>query len=360
MAELSPEALYQAAFQDADEGQLAALLGESLGARSAIVHWMSDRPEILSSSYFTPGLIEGFREHAHLDPWTRAAATRIQPGRAQRMTRFVPESHYLGSAFFNEFVVAQGDDTTHCMGLVFKTEAGWGAVALHRGRSQGDFEDVHEARLQQLAPDLERILALRGRLIAAERRALRLAESLDALSAAVIHAGANGAVIYANAAAEALLRRDNGLCVHAGVLRAAEPDARARLAHALHAATHEGRGDAFALSRSDGGEPFVATVMPLSRAAGPPVALLVLADPDTVHTPCAERLRACYGLTSAEAAVCRALSQGLSPAEIAESRGIQLSTVRTLLKHAMQKTDTTRQAELVSKLSASTLVKAED
>lgn len=55
-----------------------------------------------------------------------------------------------------------------------------------------------------------------------------------------------------------------------------------------------------------------------------------------------------YSLTRAEARVVKLLCQGFSMKAIAQDLGVSLETARTHAKRAMQKTDTHRQAELVS------------
>ena len=64
--------------------------------------------------------------------------------------------------------------------------------------------------------------------------------------------------------------------------------------------------------------------------------------------PSVATLEARYGLTRAEGRVVRRLGAGSSITEIARELGVGTETVRTHTKRAMHKTDTHRQAELVS------------
>ena len=65
-------------------------------------------------------------------------------------------------------------------------------------------------------------------------------------------------------------------------------------------------------------------------------------------TPSAQALQTRFGLTRAEARVVQGLAEGRSVKRIAEELEVSLETARTHAKRAMQKTDTHRQAELVS------------
>ena len=70
-------------------------------------------------------------------------------------------------------------------------------------------------------------------------------------------------------------------------------------------------------------------------------------DPGLDNRPAAEALRDAFGLTPAEARLAIALAQGVRLADHAESVGISLNTVKTLLSRVFRKTETARQAELV-------------
>jgi DNA-binding CsgD family transcriptional regulator len=68
-------------------------------------------------------------------------------------------------------------------------------------------------------------------------------------------------------------------------------------------------------------------------------------------------LKQVFGLTAAQAKVAQMLASGKSLVAIAKALGITHETARFHLKHAMQKTGTSHQAELVKKvlgLSANT------
>ncbi len=74
-------------------------------------------------------------------------------------------------------------------------------------------------------------------------------------------------------------------------------------------------------------------------------------DPDGPRPrarPTTQQLQRRYGLTLAEARVVRRLAEGRSIQRIAEDLEVSAETARTHAKRAMQKTETHRQAELVS------------
>jgi DNA-binding CsgD family transcriptional regulator len=81
-----------------------------------------------------------------------------------------------------------------------------------------------------------------------------------------------------------------------------------------------------------------------------PFATLFFFDPETSVALRRDVLSSSYGLTSAEADVAELLAQGNELKEIAKLNRVSLNTVRNQLKSIFAKTNTSRQAELVSLL----------
>ena len=85
-----------------------------------------------------------------------------------------------------------------------------------------------------------------------------------------------------------------------------------------------------------------------ATAQGPGMALLTAHDP-AMRQPLDAQLAAdIWGLSPAEARVAIGVAQGHSLAELARSTGLSLSTLRSQVQSAMVRTDTHRQADLVS------------
>lgn len=346
------QAIYESAFDEEAHGALAGLVADAVGSRSAIVHWMADdgAQEIFSHHYFTLDLLSEWSQRLEQDPWT-VAARHVKPDLCTRMTRLVPRTSYESSAFYNDWVVPAGDDTFWCMGLLFRCNDGLGVVTLHRGAGEEDFSPDHVARLEALSPHLKRVLDVRSRMSQLERRALLLGQTLDDWTAAVLHLGAGGRLMFANSAALALLDRGDGLAFRGGRVHAVHNGSAARLSTALARAVGAGVGDTFAIARRSG-EAYPATVLPLGEAGGSrEAALLIVSDPDAAPPASPERWSALYGLTEAESGVAECLMEGLSPEQIAERRGVRISTVRSLLQRVMHKAEVSRQSELVAKLA---------
>jgi DNA-binding CsgD family transcriptional regulator len=97
-------------------------------------------------------------------------------------------------------------------------------------------------------------------------------------------------------------------------------------------------------------EPLNVMLYPLcsdTLSCGGVVAMFIF-DPTHASALDADLLRAFHGLTPAEARLACALAEGETVDSYCEAQRLTVNTVRTHLKHALSKTDTHRQAQLVS------------
>jgi DNA-binding CsgD family transcriptional regulator len=167
-----------------------------------------------------------------------------------------------------------------------------------------------------------------------------------------------GKVLYANRAANEIAAARDGLGLGTRGLRAAlgaEDTALQRLIRqACVGAGQEPRaGGRLAIS---GRKPYTIQVMPLSSCHAnffnrPPAALVRIVDAErAAHLP-REDLQKLFDLTPAEAEVAVLILRGHGLRYVADELRVTLSTARTHLQSAFEKTGTHRQAELVRMLS---------
>ncbi|MEM0988067.1 MAG: LuxR C-terminal-related transcriptional regulator [Pseudomonadota bacterium] len=167
-----------------------------------------------------------------------------------------------------------------------------------------------------------------------------------------------GEVVVQNALAREIFERGDGLSLGPDDrLRARNPDVTAALQAAIAraAATMRGEDDApdapMVIERASGAMPYLIDVTPLRDAKGeldPELegALITIIDPERVPQMRIDRFVALYGLTQAEADVCRLILQGLSVADIAEQRGTTPVTAKNQVAAILAKTGVSRRAEL--------------
>ena len=115
-------------------------------------------------------------------------------------------------------------------------------------------------------------------------------------------------------------------------------------------------GPSSVIDRPESG-PDVVHVLPSHQradnlAAGRPMGLALIVDPEDELEPASDLLRRLFNLTEAEAEVALHMVRGADLKQVAEDLSVSLATVRTHLHHVFDKTQTHRQAELVRLLLA--------
>lgn len=186
----------------------------------------------------------------------------------------------------------------------------------------------------------------------------RRADDLDTVTQTVRHGiivvANDSHVVYANAAADDVLRSADGLRTRAGRLEAIATSTNAALQQGIQAAlatdfAHRS-GSSLLCRRSSELRPYVVDVLPLdpvTDTASSRRAMVVVIDPEYDSATTAELLRHLYGLTAGETDIALMMlhSDGVKP--IAEQLSLSQATVKTHLQHIFDKTGTHRQAELV-------------
>jgi DNA-binding CsgD family transcriptional regulator len=182
------------------------------------------------------------------------------------------------------------------------------------------------------------------------------AEILNRLPQGVLLVDARARVIFANQAAERLLRSGGGLSLGRDGLCAQMPEQTRRLRRLIAECAAPGdepggAGGTLRLSRAGRAS---ATVLVAPHGSGygwldilRPTAMLMVTDPESASDIGCDWLRRDYGLTPAEALFAVEIAKGDGLLAAAGRLGVSLTTVKTHLAHVFDKTGARRQAELV-------------
>ncbi|WP_105381894.1 helix-turn-helix transcriptional regulator [Neorhizobium alkalisoli] len=241
-------------------------------------------------------------------------------------------------------------------------EAGWAfqeptghviVITLMRAKGLTHFSDDQLGLLNALKPDLARAAYMSSRLAFNEARSMTEALSMLGLPAAVI--GDDGQAIAMNpemehlsprirtGAANRLVFESNGASI---LFNEAIERYRAQAAPTVQSLPMMSR---------NGAPPIILHLLPIRRAArdifSRSMAVLAVTEVGKVGPPDMRVLCGLFDLTPAEARVARGIALAQTPETIAASLGVSVETTRSHLKRIMQKTGTTRQAELVLLLS---------
>jgi DNA-binding CsgD family transcriptional regulator len=215
--------------------------------------------------------------------------------------------------------------------------------------------------MSALLPHIQQATDVMRRLGSLTRTQSAFQLTLDWLVDGVVMLAVDGAVRYANVAAQAIFRANDGLAVRRGMLKLASADAMAKLGEAMKAVSRlrdsEVDGEVhqdFIVARRSGATAYSISVRPLLAAANEAidvVALIFIRDPLAHRRSSAQLLSQMFGLTTAEAALANALCSGMSPDEFARENKISRNTVYTHIRHLKEKTGSSRMTELIRKLN---------
>lgn len=223
-------------------------------------------------------------------------------------------------------------------------------IALGQSREAGPISDIQARKLEVVGSAVKPLLELASKLSLVQADTALAASGTQ--PAAVVRR--DRVVMRANAAFDELLS--------AGVMWL---DGQQRLDFRSKQANRDFRGvvaasvitsdSRFILHNASGVGPFLCTLYPL------PVEDLMLKRGEVMLLQLERPLQplmldeaivaSVFGLTPAETGVASMLFRGLDLNTIARDRGTSISTVRTIIKAVLNKTECHRQAELVSKLA---------
>jgi DNA-binding CsgD family transcriptional regulator len=295
-----------------------------------------------------PEWLRRYHERWSASNLVRERGLALPAGAVYQFENLMRRPAFEKTPFYNEFFAPQHSDH----GLFANIAKGPAAVAgigFYRSSGAGRFEREEERLLQALAPHLHRAVALNLRLARLEMERDGAAEMLNRCEHGALLVDAEARILFANTAAEALLRRGAGLRTRDGRLAAAVPKKTTELRQMIAGGNDGIPGGLLTLPRADRRRltllilPFRAETAALTRR---PAAIVFVKDPGTRGLPSRDELRQLFGLTPAQAGLAREILLGDGVPAAAGRLGISRATAHTHLLEVFQKTGTSRQAEL--------------
>ncbi len=362
------ELIYDAASGGTPWAAVGRGLERLVNARSASLmagDFQAGAGEILYHAEIPPPAVVAYQQHYRsVDLWTNRAARAIANTPADRIPRvwtsghLVPDGEFLRSEFYNDFGRHYG--LRYVVGTVVPLGvAGVMPIGLHRPDGAPPFDGQDALLVQAVLPHLKRALQLRHQLRPSQVMASASQAALDGLSVGALIVDAEGQVLLANLAAEAIAASDSGfqLTRSCGSTRgrrtmvaACHGEENSRLLSLIRSvASDGGSGGALRVWSRLHTRAIAVLVSPLpcrlvgirSASVGrvPHRALVLLRDLSaTREPPSAALLRDLFGLTMNEAEVARALYGGVTKEAVAAARGLRVTTIKTQVDAILAKT----------------------
>lgn len=347
-----------------------------------IAHWLGANQAVLFTPFTPPQLggfvvphgmtqatIEAWAQAKHADDlWSQRGAQRgmLMENRIVVDQDLATEEELRASTWYRDFLHAQNIARLMC-GVVFGSDHPdviCTAMSLYRSWSDPAFDAEAKERFSLLMPHMSRALGLMLTLRGEEMRVACTQAALNRLNVGVALIAADESITFANHAAERLFRQSDGLglrdAMGSGRLRLniwhdasreavrlalrAALDRDLQVAHfnqKIHVPRPSGKPP-YAIQLSSCTDAWAAGAVP-----GAPCAVLLAVDPDQRFHIDPESLRQLHGLTSTEARVAIALLDDISPESLADSFGVQPSTVRTHIAKLYEKFGVNSRASLV-------------
>lgn len=267
-----------------------------------------------------------------------------------------PSSNRVRSQFYNDCLAPLVDvhDATE---IINGDGSDALTLAAMRARQRPPFGETERQGLQLLLPHVTRAKAVGSRLQIFDAST----SVLDALDVAIAFMASGGELIHCSEAAETIIESGDGLTIINGKLHATEPRLDARLREAVRAASCAGCAidspATVAIDRQSGKRPYQLLLSPLRHGLASfkgmrqPEVVLLIVDPENMRPAAIDVLKRAFGLTRREAALASVLSTGKPIDEAADEIGMAYETARSHLRRIFDKTQTSRQTELMTVLA---------
>ena len=356
--------LYQAAAEPPLWQQFVETLSRALD-EAPISLWLSLPNREEPPVWFRVGLdqdrLPELRRYFDVDemPW----GTNLGPAVTERFITLegvVSEADLERSGFYRDYLAPQGIAASTPIMHAFGQRAGGvaAAIVIYQLARKPRFGPAQPEFCNRLVPHLARAHALHRKMRLAERKQSVLSEVIDRMPSGIVLLDTEGRVLFTNAGAQRIAEAHRGLIFENARVVATHPqqnrELQALISRALtpRADVLLDVADVLMIQGSEGADPLPLLVtrleiplvhLPDAQAA----AAIFLGEPPIIRPGARRVLKSLYDLTEAEADLALSIAEGLTVEQIAEQRGVKVSTARSQLKRAFAKTGANRQSDLV-------------
>jgi DNA-binding CsgD family transcriptional regulator len=322
----------------------------------------NSQPTIGYSAGLSPRAQQDYVDHyAKINP---AAPSRFRSvareGWSQTINLIDERPDYRDSEYAQDYLLPNGLYYS-AIGIGSSDGQNFASLAFIRSKSDGRLGSRSGEIIRFLAPHLKYAFPLFKQFDALRADLKSVQFALDRFDTAVIAVDGGGCVLMLNNAAEAVLKKGDGLMLSRGRLAAVLPNESTRLELAVSSAalTGSGRGagigEAILVHRRQSSTPLSVFVAPFHSnsifASERPCALIFVGDAAARPLKRSGLMRALFNLTPAENRLVGLLLEGLDVRAASDQLHITQETARFMLKRIFEKTSTHRQSQLIRLIS---------
>lgn len=318
-------------------GGISALFYHDAGMHRGAMDIHSGLPSDWSENYA--------RYYSKINPWMPAAAVR-KVGVGVVAEQMLPRDKFLKTEFYNDCYRSIGRESA--VGITILREEGRSFLLSTMTASADAEANKHAAdRLTRLAPHLKRAFThfqsgYRDKIIAEVGSSV-----FDALDIGVVVVGLGGALKGMSPVAETMMARNGGMAKDVlGRLRISD----VATSDVLSAMLERNYAGPRVVNRMAGGVKISLIKVQKDRQSeyfeGPTV-VMTLENKEAVPALNETELQIHFGITNAELRTLKAIYSGQSVNDIADDEKRSRETIRGRLKSLYQKTNTSRQSDLV-------------
>ena len=356
--------IYDAAFEPTLWPGTLTRITDAVGGAQVMmgIHDFSTRSVRVIAPRMDPDHMRSYREHWGRGDLLWQRTNRAAVGEVLLAERYVSRAELMRSEFYNDWY-RRLELSAAGVGVNLYTENGVPALCgIKRSTRSDHFTDEEIALFRGLVSHLTRAAQIHRHLWEMELNQGLTRARIDRRGKSLIVLDAQARIIFASDGAEKLLAKADGLCVKAGVLSAANPDAAVSLERLIvgcadlrRLCERDHRGSL--TIKREGRSPLqvLATPFPDAQrqrgacwhALASPAVIVIIQDPDGDRQERKTLLQQRFKLTPAEAEIALEIIKGHGRAVAAQRLGISAGTARIHLQRVFEKTGTHRQAELV-------------
>ena len=358
------EAIHGAGLDQEHWPRALAAMREIVGGAGATFE-VIDKKQHTHSAFHSIGIppvrqIEYADHYFAISPRVRAGLM-TPTGHVHWDYQILDEAAMQQDPFYAEFL-PQLDLRYSVAGTIRQTEDEFAVFAIQRSPKQGHVGRREIALMRRLVPHVQQAFDVARRLSHAGETRHSLERALDWLADGVMLVRADGAVVYANAAMQAMVRRGDGVAIKKGFVEFTTAEARGRFAAAMAGVARlRLRGTMaaavadFSVARRLDRPAYLVAIRPLPAEHGAAKAdadaIVFVRDPASRNATALRLLREVLDLTDAEAGVAQALQAGQRLEDYARTRAVSIHTVYAHLRSIKDKTGCHRMGELIRKLN---------